>query len=387
MRFTTRVQLAVLSSLSLVLAPVVASAQLVVDAGEDVTLECESDGAAEYTLNGSISPESPDLTFSWSSDPAVDLDDDDTLTPTGSFAVGDTVVTLDAEDVVAGTSGSDDVTVTVEDSQAPVLRARANPFVLWPPNHEMRRVTVDLRARDRCGDEEDLQVELVSAESNEPDNGRGDGNTTNDIQDAQIGEDDRSVLLRAERSGGGDGRVYTLTYRATDGAGNQTEVEVLVHVPHDFARVKELLMDDMGGDPDDMEPICVEPDEAADEFVNAVPAVGSFPNGKVCSRACRVWSRGCNGIVNGTARCVQSEVKSVARLEIANCTKIENRRERKQCKARAKREAAAKMGNLAEELRAGLGTCESVSRRCANACRDIFDENGSDYDDEGVGEE
>jgi len=373
--------------MTLALAPFSASAQLLVDAGEDVTLECESDGTAEYTLNGSITPDSPDLSFDWSSDPVVDLDDDDTLTPTGSFAVGETIVTLDAEDAVAGTSGSDDVTVTVADNQAPVLRARADPFVLWPPNHEMRRVDIQLQVRDRCGDEGDLQVELVSVESNEPDNGRGDGNTTNDIQDADIGEDDRSVLLRAERSGRGDGRVYTLTYRASDAADNETEVEVLVHVPHDFAQVKELLMDEMDGAPEEMEPICVAPNEAAEEFVNAVPAIGSFPNGSVCSRACRAWTKGCTGIVNGTARCVQSEVKSVARLEIADCTKLEDRRERRQCKAQVKRDAEAELRGLARELRAGRGTCESVGRRCDNACQDIFDEDGSDFDDEGVGED
>ena len=38
----------------LALAPTAAWAQLVVDAGDDVVLECESDDGAEYTLNGSV---------------------------------------------------------------------------------------------------------------------------------------------------------------------------------------------------------------------------------------------------------------------------------------------------------------------------------------------
>jgi len=75
------------------------------------------------------------------------------------------------------------------------------------------------------------KIELVSIVSNEPDDGLGDGDTPNDIQDAAIGTDDRSFLLRAERSGEGSGRVYTVTYRATDSAGNATNVAAQVNVP------------------------------------------------------------------------------------------------------------------------------------------------------------
>jgi len=40
-------------------------------------------------------------------------------------------------------------------------------------------------------------------------------------------------LLRAERAGTGDGRVYTITYRAIDAAGNSAEASCVVTVPHD----------------------------------------------------------------------------------------------------------------------------------------------------------
>ena len=58
------------------------------------------------------------------------------------------------------------------------------------------------------------EVELVSATSNEPDNapGGGDGNTTNDI----VVVDDDTFQVRAERDENGSGRVYTITYEATD---------------------------------------------------------------------------------------------------------------------------------------------------------------------------
>lgn len=51
------------------------------------------------------------------------------------------------------------------------------------------------------------------------------------MQVAAIGADDRAVSLRAERSGAGDGRVYTLTYEAVDGSGNATRATATVRVP------------------------------------------------------------------------------------------------------------------------------------------------------------
>ena len=45
-----------------------------------------------------------------------------------------------------------------------------------------------------------------------------------------------TVRLRAERSGGGDGRVYRITVRATDSCGNFTECSATVSVPHNRHR-------------------------------------------------------------------------------------------------------------------------------------------------------
>ena len=39
--------------------------------------------------------------------------------------------------------------------------------------------------------------------------------------------------LRAERSGRGDGRVYTVTVTATDATGNSSQAELRFVVPHD----------------------------------------------------------------------------------------------------------------------------------------------------------
>ncbi|MBI5204291.1 MAG: hypothetical protein HZA11_05170 [Nitrospirae bacterium] len=77
-----------------------------------------------------------------------------------------------------------------------------------------------------------VQVELIEVTSSEPDNGLGDGDTANDI----VVNADGTISLRAERSGTGNGRVYTITYKATDLAGNVTVSSATVVVPHDMGK-------------------------------------------------------------------------------------------------------------------------------------------------------
>ncbi len=42
-----------------------------------------------------------------------------------------------------------------------------------------------------------------------------------------------SLQLRAERSGSGDGRIYTITIIATDDSGNTSSADAEIIVPHD----------------------------------------------------------------------------------------------------------------------------------------------------------
>jgi len=87
-------------------------------------------------------------------------------------------------------------------------------------------------------------VVLAAVTSNEPDdaNGVGDGNTTNDIQEADLGTADFQLKLRSERDGTGNGRVYTLTYAAFDAAGNSASGSGLVFVPHDQRGSEEPIV-------------------------------------------------------------------------------------------------------------------------------------------------
>jgi uncharacterized repeat protein (TIGR01451 family) len=107
-----------------------------------------------------------------------------------------------------------------------------NPSIsLWPPNHGYHTVTVAQMVqsvRDNCPISiDDVVIEVVT--SDEPDDAQGDGNTSDDIV---IGADCRSVQLRAERAGNGDGRVYTVTLRVRDSGGAVTRADFEVSVPH-----------------------------------------------------------------------------------------------------------------------------------------------------------
>ena len=102
------------------------------------------------------------------------------------------------------------------------LSVTLTPNVLWPPNHEMVPITADAQLTGEC---ENTVVTLVSIFGNESDNGLGDGDMPNDIQGAIFGTDDRSFLLRAERSATGTGRIYTVLYQVTDNSSGLTTTE------------------------------------------------------------------------------------------------------------------------------------------------------------------
>jgi hypothetical protein len=124
-------------------------------------------------------------------------------------------------------------TVQVVDRTPPQITVSLSPTVLWPPDHKLVPITATITVTDIC--DPDPKVTLDSIVSNEPDNGLGDGDTAGDFQPTTFGTDVRSFLLRAERSGPGQGREYTITYRATDASGNSTPVSTKVFVPKNQA--------------------------------------------------------------------------------------------------------------------------------------------------------
>jgi hypothetical protein len=149
------------------------------------------------------------------------------------FPVGTSNTTCTAVDA-AGNTDSGSFDVTVEDVEPPVINVFPVPVTLWPPNHQyVTFAAADLveSVTDNCEDISSVSLVITGAVSSEPDNdiGVGDGNTTEDIVITTGG---RSVQLRAERQGTGSGRLYTVTLKATDGWGNESEATVEVVVPH-----------------------------------------------------------------------------------------------------------------------------------------------------------
>ncbi|PKP32261.1 MAG: hypothetical protein CVT99_05835 [Bacteroidetes bacterium HGW-Bacteroidetes-16] len=125
-------------------------------------------------------------------------------------------------------------TVTVEDNILPVLTAIANPITLWPPNHKYETISMSqlfVSVWDNCGvlSIDDVYITSVTSDEVENANGNGDGNTVNDIV---ISSDCNSVDLRKERSGNGNGRVYTIYMSVDDGNGNTGTASCQVQVPH-----------------------------------------------------------------------------------------------------------------------------------------------------------
>jgi hypothetical protein len=144
--------------------------------------------------------------------------------PSGeTFPVGTTTVTL-TDTRLDGTTTTCSFTVTVNDTEFPVVSQPTNtPNVLWPPDHRMVNVTNNYTATDNCPG---LSC-VLTVSSNEPINGLGDGDTAPDWQVI----DAHHLLLRAERSGRGNGRLYTITTTCTDASGNVTTKTSTVFVP------------------------------------------------------------------------------------------------------------------------------------------------------------
>jgi uncharacterized repeat protein (TIGR01451 family) len=148
------------------------------------------------------------------------------------YPVGTTTITWKATDASNNiTTGTQ--TVTVKDATPPVIVLTSGTITLGPPNHSYHTLTLAnlvASASDSCDASVDINDVVISqATSDEIENGGGDGNTSNDIV---IAPDCKSLQLRAERQGGGDGRVYKITLKVKDSSGNVATAVRTVIVPN-----------------------------------------------------------------------------------------------------------------------------------------------------------
>ncbi len=150
-----------------------------------------------------------------------------TCTPASgsTFAIGTTQVTCTATDL-AGNTGGGTFNIKVQDTTAPAI-ASVTPSLgsLWPADHKMVSMSVAVVVSDRV--DPGPQCRISSIMSNESIDGLGDGDTSPDwVVDSGV-----NFKLRAERSGKGNGRIYTVTVSCTDASHNTSTAIAKVTVP------------------------------------------------------------------------------------------------------------------------------------------------------------
>lgn len=227
---------------------VICTAPPVASAGVDRVEECQGDSQATVVLDGtatldpdsSLGTQDDIIAFRWLDIGAAPFEVGTGETLEVTLPLGTHRFLLEVTDR-QGSVSEDEVTITVQDTTPPELAVTLTPDTLWPPNHRLGEVEAQVSASDLCSTP---TVILDSVQSDEPDDapGDGDGRTLDDIQGADNGTADFVFQLRAERAGTGQGRTYTVIYRATDGSGNMTDASATVFVAHDLGGVTEPLM-------------------------------------------------------------------------------------------------------------------------------------------------
>jgi hypothetical protein len=194
-------------------------------------VECSSSHGTAVTLDGSLSHdrEGDPITYSWTGPFPEGGGTVSGVQPTVTLSGGDSVISLVAADPY---DVSDPVTVVIRvvDTTAPSIGASVAPVNLWPPDHKMKEVSVNVSAADVCSV---AHVSLVGIDIIDSGSSRSVSHFDPDVAGADIGASDYSFELRSERTGNGSDRTYRITYRATDDAGNGANASVTVVVPHD----------------------------------------------------------------------------------------------------------------------------------------------------------
>jgi hypothetical protein len=188
---------------------------------------CEGATANFSTTAGGTGP----FHYAWTLDGSPYNGDSPNISiPTGTLSEGAHTVTV----TTTGSCGSasQSATLTVQNG-LPVITFTTNSISMWPPNHQYHTFTAadfGASANSNCDGDVTSSIVIVSVSSDEPDDNPlgADGATVNDIV---IAADCKSVDLRSERDADLNGRVYTITFRATDAHGNSSTATVTVRIP------------------------------------------------------------------------------------------------------------------------------------------------------------
>lgn len=150
------------------------------------------------------------------------------FTPPAS--VGGTQVTTAFTYVVrdnAGAMSTGSVTLTVQPSNRLPVCTSAYGGEIWPPNHKKFELARINGVSDPDG--QTVTIRITQILQDEPTDTTGDGKFSPDAS----GIGTASALLRAERMGDGNGRVYRISFTATDTLGGSCTGSVYYTVPHD----------------------------------------------------------------------------------------------------------------------------------------------------------
>jgi hypothetical protein len=196
------------------------------NAGADLVAECVTRQGATVALSGSASDSDGRIVlFEWFEKGELVATG---ATPSVTLSLGTHTLLMRVTDNQGGTN-DDVVVVTIHDTKAPVIEMAITPATLWPPNHTMHLVSSSITVADAC---DAAPAAGVTVESNEAVNGLGDGDTAPDWLVQRNPNETFDVWVRAERSGLGDGRVYTVTANASDHSGNTALRSGTVSVAH-----------------------------------------------------------------------------------------------------------------------------------------------------------
>jgi len=196
------------------------------------------------TLDGSNSfdPDPGDqISFAWDLDNDGEFDDSDDARP--PFTVGEEIGTVyDICLKVTDSFGEYDIactTVGIVPNQPPACSgAYADVGCLWSPNHQMVPINI-LGITDPDGDP--VTITITGITSDEPTaTDKGSGGAQH-APDAVI--EGGLASLRAERSGQRNGRVYRISFTASDEVGAECQGSVIVCVPHDQSGECECIDD------------------------------------------------------------------------------------------------------------------------------------------------
>ena len=141
---------------------------------------------------------------------------------------GETTITFFATDNAGNTEQLKTAGPIKIDKTPPTIACTVSPNSLWPPNQKLETVTATVTVTDGLSGQAGFV--LTSATSDEPTSGEPD------IVGFDVQTADTTGQVRADRLGGGDGRVYSLSYSGSDQAGNAATCTVTVTVPHDRGR-------------------------------------------------------------------------------------------------------------------------------------------------------